>query len=77
MKNVVGEVCLGKLPVCFNFPKNNSHTMKTKKKPQKEFDAIKMTRDIKAKISREIQGMDVEELKAYFAEHSIRLYSGS
>lgn len=51
--------------------------MKTKKKPQKEFDAIKMTRDIKAKISREIEGMGIEELKAYFAEHSVKLYSGS
>lgn len=51
--------------------------MKIKNKPKKEFDAIKMTREIKAKISREIQGMSIEELKAYFAEHSAKLYSGS
>lgn len=51
--------------------------MKTKEKGEKEFDAIKMTRDIKAKISREINGMNIEELQAYFAERSARLYSGS
>ncbi|SDG81071.1 hypothetical protein SAMN04487996_12397 [Dyadobacter soli] len=49
--------------------------MKTKQK--KEFDAVKMTRNIKAKISREIQGMSVEELQAYFAQQSAKLYSGS
>jgi hypothetical protein len=47
------------------------------KKKEKDFDAIKMTRDIKAKISREIEGMNLEELKAYFAEKRAKLYSGS
>lgn len=47
------------------------------KKKVKEFNAIKMTREIKAKISREIRGMSAEELQAYFAERSAKLYSGS
>ncbi|MDR6807034.1 hypothetical protein J2Y45_004632 [Dyadobacter sp. BE34] len=51
--------------------------MKTKEKKEKEFDAIKMTRDIKEKISREIEGMNLDELQAYFAEKRAKLYSGS
>ncbi|SEI73963.1 hypothetical protein SAMN05216327_103523 [Dyadobacter sp. SG02] len=47
--------------------------MKTK---EKEFDAIKMTRDIKEKISREIEGMTFEQLQAYFAKKRAKLYSG-
>ena len=43
----------------------------------KEFDTIKMTRNIKEKISREIQGMSYEELKAYFAEKRAKLYPSS
>lgn len=48
--------------------------MKTREKKEKEFDAIKMTRDIKEKISREIEGMTFEEIKAYFAEKRAKLY---
>lgn len=51
--------------------------MKTKEKKEKEFDAIKMTRDIKEKISREIEGMNLEELQAYFAEKRAKLYPSS
>ncbi len=38
--------------------------METTKK-QKTFDAVKMMRDIRDKISLETQGMTFEELKAY------------
>jgi hypothetical protein len=51
--------------------------MKAKEKTEKNFDTVKMTRAIKEKISREIAGMNLEELKAYFAEKRNRLYSGS
>ncbi len=34
-------------------------------KKQKTFDAVKMMRDIRDKISLETQGMTLEELKAY------------
>lgn len=50
--------------------------MKTKEKKVKEFDAVKMARDIKKKMSREIQGMTLEELQAYFAEKRAKLYPG-
>lgn len=38
--------------------------MKTTKK-QKDFDAVKMMREIRNKISLEIQDMSYEELRAY------------
>lgn len=38
--------------------------MKTNKK-QKKFDAVKMMRDIRDKISSETQNMTFDELKAY------------
>ena len=41
--------------------------METTKK-QKTFDAVKMMRDIRDKISLETQGMTFEELKAYIAK---------
>ncbi len=50
--------------------------MKSKDKREKEFDAIRMTREIKERISREIEGMDVDQLKAYFAERRAKLFSG-
>ena len=49
--------------------------MKATKKIEKDFDAVKMTRAIKEKISREIAGLDLEQLKAYFAEKRHQLYS--
>lgn len=40
--------------------------MKTNKK-EKEFDAVKMMRDIRDKISAETKDMSFEELKKYIA----------
>ena len=41
--------------------------MKTKEKT-KTFDAVKMQRDIRSKISAETQGMSYAQLKKYLAE---------
>ncbi len=41
--------------------------MKTNKK-EKQFDAVKMMRDIRDKISSETQNMTFEELKAYIKQ---------
>lgn len=38
--------------------------MKTTKK-EKTFDAVKMMREIREKVSTETQGMNLEQLKAY------------
>ena len=40
--------------------------MKTKK--EKDFDAVKMMRDIRDKISKETMNMNFEELKKYMNE---------
>jgi hypothetical protein len=37
---------------------------------QKEFDAVKMMREVRDRISREIQGLSFEEQAAYFREHA-------
>lgn len=39
--------------------------MKTTKKIEKKFDAVKMMREIRDKISAETQNMIFEELKSY------------
>ena len=39
--------------------------MKTTDKKIKEFDTVKTFREIKEKISKDIQGMSFEQLKAY------------
>ena len=39
--------------------------MKTTKEREKKFDAVKMMRDIRDKVSSETQNMSFEELKAY------------
>jgi hypothetical protein len=44
--------------------------MKTKNKIEKDFDTVKTFRDIKTKISKEIKGMNFEQLKAYFEKRS-------
>jgi len=41
--------------------------METTKK-EKQFDAVKMMRDIRDKISPEIQNMTLEELKVYIKQ---------
>ena len=42
--------------------------METTKK-EKTFDAVKMMRDIRSKISAETQNMTFDELKAYIKKH--------
>jgi hypothetical protein len=39
--------------------------MKTIDKKKKEFDTVKIFREIKDNISKDIQGMSFEQLKAY------------
>ena len=46
--------------------------MKIRSKKAKEFDTVKVFREIKDKISQEIQGMTFEELKAYLEKTRIK-----
>jgi hypothetical protein len=46
--------------------------MKTKDKKIKEFDTVKTFREIKEKISKEIQGMTFDQFKAYLAEEKLK-----
>ncbi|MBS4041500.1 MAG: hypothetical protein ACK4JX_01245 [Flavobacterium sp.] len=39
--------------------------MKTNKPKKKEFDAVKMMREIREKINSETQGMTFEQLRSY------------
>jgi hypothetical protein len=39
-----------------------------KTKPEKQFDAVKMMREIRAKISSETQNMTFDELKEYIKQ---------
>ena len=47
--------------------------MRTKDKKAKDFDTVKAFREIKEKISSDIQGMSFEELKAYLADKSPKI----
>ncbi len=47
--------------------------MKNKIKLQKEFDTVKVFREIKKKISEEIKGMTFEQLNAYLEEHKLKI----
>jgi hypothetical protein len=49
--------------------------MKTNDKKIKEFDTVKTFREIKEKISKEIQGMTFGQFKAYLAEKNSILSS--
>lgn len=52
--------------------------MKTKtKKPreEKEFDTVKIFREIKDKISLEMANMNFEEIKEYLKKNSAKLYT--
>lgn len=40
---------------------------------KKSFDAVKMMREARDKISRDVQGMGFEEQLAYFRKHSERV----
>ena len=46
--------------------------MKTKNKKIKDFDTVKTFRKIKEKISKDIQGMTFEQLKAYLADRKLK-----
>jgi len=41
-------------------------------KKKKEFDAVKMMRDIQDKIDKETTGMSFEELKAYLEKTKLK-----
>ena len=49
------------------------YTMKTKEITKKEFDAVKFMRDTRDKISLEIQNMNFEQLKKYYADRRLKL----
>jgi hypothetical protein len=42
--------------------------MKTNKRKEKAFDAVKMMREIRDRISQETENMTFEQLKAYIKE---------
>lgn len=46
--------------------------MKTKDKKVKDFDTVKTFREIKEKISIDIQGMTYEQFKAYLAQRQLK-----
>ena len=46
--------------------------MKTKEIVKKDFDAVKFMRQTRDKISLEIQNMNFEELKKYYADHRLK-----
>jgi hypothetical protein len=46
--------------------------MKTKDKKIKDFDTVKTFREIKEKISKDIQGMDFAELTAYLNKNKLK-----
>lgn len=48
--------------------------MKTKKEiKEKEFDAVKIFRDIKEKISNDLTGKSFDEIKEYLRVNSLKL----
>ena len=46
--------------------------MKTKNKIVKEFDTVKIFREIKTKISNDIKGMNFEQFKAYLDKSQLK-----
>jgi len=46
--------------------------LKNKVKTEKEFDTVKVFREIKDKISKEIKGMTFEQLKAYLEKNKLK-----
>jgi hypothetical protein len=46
--------------------------MKTKDKKEKQFDTVETFRAIKAKISTDIQGMNIEQLTAYLNKTKLK-----
>lgn len=47
--------------------------MKIKEKTKKNFDTVKMMREIRDKIDNETKGMSFEELKKYFENSRLKL----
>jgi hypothetical protein len=47
--------------------------MKTKDKKTKDFDTVKIFREIKDKISNDIIGMNYEQFKAYLDKTKLKL----
>jgi hypothetical protein len=50
--------------------------MNNKIKIEKEFDTVKVFREIKDKISREIKGMTFEQLNAYLEKNKLSTKKG-
>ena len=46
--------------------------MKTKDKKVKDFDTVKTFREIKDKMSKDIEGMDCEQLTAYLNKNKLK-----
>jgi beta-lactam-binding protein with PASTA domain len=46
--------------------------MKSKTKIEKEFDTVKVFREIKDKISKDIKGMTFEQLNAYLEKNKLK-----
>ncbi len=46
--------------------------MKTKYKKDKDFDTVKVFREIKERISKEIKDLSFEELQAYFERTKLK-----
>ena len=46
--------------------------MKTRDKKVKDFDTVKTFREIKEKISKDMQKMTFEQFKAYITERSLK-----
>ena len=44
-----------------------------KTKKIKKFDAVKFMRDVRTAISKEIEGMNFEQIKEYFAKRRMKL----
>ena len=53
--------------------KTLTYTMKTKEIAKNDFEAVKFMRDTRDKISLEIQNINFEELKKYYAERRLKL----
>ena len=49
--------------------------MKTKDKKIKDFDTVNTFREIKTKISNDIQGMNFEQLVAYLEKAKLKLHN--
>jgi len=44
-----------------------------KTKKTKEFDAVKFMRDVRTVMSKEIEGMNFEQLKEYFSKRRLKI----